>query len=162
VTDVAFGPVFYESGKPHYLDPGDIAEAFGKLIGWGALAEMPVSQMKYEQHKLEEMLRRDPALAKAEGAAAGKLAVADLRGTSAMERIEEASENGDASGVDEGMMEACDDEWGRLSTDSQHPWAIVLAQEKAWAEGFTQGFREAFAEYLVEAKANLESLGSGQ
>lgn len=159
-TDVAFGPVFYESGAPHHLDPGDVAEAFGKWVGWDALAVMTTAEMKDKEHELDGLLGRDPALARAEGEAAGKLAVADMRGGGAMERLEDAAERGAANEVDEGMMEARDDEWGRLSTDGLHPWAIVLDQEKAWEEGFAHSFRAAFEAYLAEAAANLKTLES--
>lgn len=158
VTDTAFGPVFYESGKPHYLDPGDIAEAFGKCVGWDALAEMTVPEMKDKQHELEGLLERDPALARAEGVAAGKLAVQDARGTGSMERMEDADERGADTEFEDEYSDALTDEWGRLSTDGQHPWAIVLDQEQAWTEGFREGFLEAFKVYLSEAKANLASL----
>jgi hypothetical protein len=158
-TDIAFGPVFYEGGKPSFLDPGDIAEAFGKWVGWDALAVMTVAEMKDKQHELETLMLRDPSLARADGAAAGKLAVEDMRGTSAMERIEEASGGGDDAGVATGMMEARDDAWGGLSTDGAHPWAIVLDQERVWMEGFREGFLEAFKMYLAEAKRFYETEG---
>lgn len=165
-TDIAFGPVFYERGKPHFLDPGDVAEAFGKWVGWDKLTELTNDDLKEKQHEMEELLDRPLINAKAEGHAAGQLAVADIRGTGLMERIEEAAENQAAatdsaspeahdakSEFEEGYQEVLMDEWGRLSTDNEHPWAIVFDQEKAWHEGFRSGFELAFRNYLVEVKA---------
>lgn len=134
-TDVAFGPVFYESGRPHFLDPGDVAEAFGKWVGWGQVAAMDNADLSAKKSEMEALLRRDPKEAEAEGVAAGKLAVANgFR-----------APLGEDYPARDALDETRDDEWGRLSTDGAHPWAIVLDQEQAWAKGFAFGFQFALA-----------------
>lgn len=150
--DIAFGPVFYESGKPHHLDAGDIAEAFGKWVGWNALASMTVEEMKDKAHELNGLLYRDPTLAEAEGEKAGRLAVVNVLDSSIGDIL-----LADDAAIGDELDEALDDEWGIISTDDEHPWVIVGAQEVAWMKGFAHGFKDVFADSRKKALAAREA-----